>query len=481
MSLRKTAISGLVWTFAQQFGVQGIQFLVSIFMARLLLPEEFGLIGMITVFISIGKSLMESGLTQSIIRTNNPDQEDYSTVFFFNLAGSILVYLILFFSAPLIASFYNQPILINIIRVYCFSFIITAFSAVQMTKLTKEMDFRTQMTITIPSLITSGLLGIFLAFHEYGVWSLVWMSLFQAFLSTVQLWWRTGWRPSLVFKIEKFKNHFQFGYKLTLSGLLDTIFKNIYQIIIGKFFVASQVGFYTRANSIKQLPVSNISSALNKVTYPLFASIQNDNERLKNVYKQIMQMVVFIVAPVLIIMGVLAEPLFRFLFTEKWLPAVPYFQILCLVGILYPINSYNLNVLKVKGRSDIFLKLEIIKKIIIVVIIIITLRFGIEGLIWGQLFSSIIALFINTYYTGKFIKYSISEQAKDILPIIGLAALAGVGVWGIDNIISNNSNSSVDFIRLIFGGFVGLSIFTSIAWLLKMATLQDFIKIVLRK
>ncbi|HET7119391.1 MAG TPA: lipopolysaccharide biosynthesis protein, partial [Hanamia sp.] len=280
MSLRKTAISGMIWAFAQQFGTQAIGFFVSIIMARLLLPKEFGLIGMISVFIGIGNSLITSGLTQSLIRTSNANQEDYSTIFYFNLLGSIIIYLVLFFFAPLIAAFFSQPVLINIIRLYCLSFIITAFSEVQLTKLTKEMNFKLQMTITIPSLICSALLGIFLAFKGYGVWSLVWMSLFQSFLSTVQLWFQTGWSPSLVFNIEKFRYHFKFGYKITLSGLLNTIFNNIYQIIIGKFFVAADVGFYTRANSLKQLPVTNISSALNKVTYPLFASIQNDDLRL---------------------------------------------------------------------------------------------------------------------------------------------------------------------------------------------------------
>lgn len=479
MSLRKTAISGLIWTFAQQFGTQGVQFLVSIVMARLLLPEEFGLMGMIGVFIAIGTSLMNSGLTQSLIRTENPDQEDYSTVFYFNLMGSIVVYFLLFFTAPLIADFFNQPILVNIIRVYCFSFIINAFSTVQLTRLTKEMDFKTQMTVAIPSLIGSGLLGMLLAYQGYGVWSLVWMALFQAFLSTVQLWWRTGWRPSFIFNVDKFKYHFRFGYKLTLSGLLDTIFKNIYQIIIGKYFLAAQVGFYTRANSLRQLPVTNISGALNKVTYPLFASIQNDDIRLKRVYKQIMQMVVFVIAPVLIIMGVLAEPLFRFLFTEKWLPAVPYFQVLCLAGILYPIHSYNLNILNVKGRSDLFLKLEIIKKVLIIMTISISFQFGIMGLIWGQLFTSTLAFFINTHYTGKFLDYGPWQQAKDILPPIVLAGIVGASILGLDYIL--RLNFFLDPLRLAIGGIVGITLYICIAWILKMNTLQDFIKIVLRK
>lgn len=477
MSLRKTAISGMGWTFAQQFGTQGIGFLVSIILARLLLPSEFGLIGMISVFMGIGISLINSGLTQSLIRTENPDQDDYSTLFFFNLAGSLVVYLLIFLLAPFIADFYSQPVLIEIIRVYCLSFIISAFSQVQLTRLTKEMNFKLQMTIALPSLAGAGLVGIFLAYKGYGVWSLVWMTLLQTFLSSVQLWFRTGWAPSFVFDKNKFKYHFNFGYKLTLSGLLDTIFTNIYQIIIGRFFVAADVGFYTRANSLKQLPVNNISGALNKISYPLFASIQNDNVRLKKAYKQIMQMVIFVIAPILVIMGVLAEPLFRFLFTSKWLPAVPYFQILCFTGILYPLHAYNLNVLNVKGRSDLFLKLEIVKKVLVVVLIFFTLQFGIIGLIWGQLINSILAFFINTHYSGKFLDYSAWQQIKDILPLIMLAFAAGVIVWGLDYEI----HTSKDIVRLLTGGILGAVAYWGICALLKIESLYEFKKIILRK
>lgn len=479
MSLRGTATKGIFWTFMQQFGGQLINFGVSLVLARLLMPEEFGLIGMIAVFMAIGQSLMDSGLTQSIIRSEDPNQEDYSTVFFFNLAGSIIVYFLIYFTAPLIASFYRQPALIEILRVYCLSFIIMAFSAVQFARLTKLMDFKTQMLVTIPSLVASGILGIYLAYQGFGVWSLVWRHLFQSFLQTVQLWIRSKWHPSLTFSVSKFKEHFNFGYKLTLSGLLDTVFSNIYQIIIGRYFVASQVGYYTRAQTLRQLPVSNISGALNKVTYPLFASIQNDDVRLKRVYKEIMLMVLFIIAPTLIIMGVLAEPLFRFLFTEKWLPAVPYFQVMCLGGILYPIHAYNLNILKVKGRSDLFLKLEIIKKILVVVVISISIRYGIMGLIWGQLITSIIALGINTHYSGKFIKYTTLEQLLDMIPIILLAFLVGASIWMADNFL--NINQLNDFYRLALLGISGTALYLFFAYIFKMDSLTSIKKIILKQ
>ena len=366
MSLRKQATSGFVWTFAQQFGNQFIGFFVSLILARLLLPSEFGLIGMIAIFVSIGNMLVSSGLTQSLVRSSNIDEDDYSTVFYFNLVSSIIIYFIIFFLAPLVAKFYEQPIITDLLRVYCLTFIISAFAAVQQAKLTREMNFKTQAFISIPSTVTGGVVGVVLAYLGFGVWSLVWSYLTTSVVNTIQLWIYSKWSPLLVFKREKFISHFNFGYKLTLSGLLESIFNNIYLIVIGKYFSVAQVGFYTRAETMKQLPVINISTTLQKVTFPIFSSIQDDDVRLKRIYKQLMEIVIFVIAPVLIFLAILAEPTFRFLFTEKWLPAVPYFQILCITGILYPIHSYNINILNVKGRSDLVLKLEVIKKVVII-------------------------------------------------------------------------------------------------------------------
>ena len=234
------------------------------------------------------------------------------------------------------------------------------------------------------------------------------------------------------FNVMKFKYHWNFGYKLMFSGLLESIFSNIYAILIGKFFVASQVGFFQRADTLKQFPVTIIGSILNKVTFPLFSKVQDDNIKLKEIYSKLMKIVIFIVAPMLLTMAALGEPLFRFLFTDKWLPAVPYFQILCLNGILYPIHAYNLNILNVKGRSDLFLKLEVLKKSILVVVILISFSFGIYGLIIGSVFVSITAFFINTHYSGKFINYSGLQQMKDILPLILLSTIIATSVFLVD-------------------------------------------------
>lgn len=475
MSLRKKSLIGVFWVFVQQFSNQAITFVMSIFLARILMPEDFGLIGMIAVFMSISQTLLNAGLTNSIIRQSNPTQIDYSTVFYYNIGVSIIIYIILFFCAGYIADFYSQPILTNIIKVYTLTFIVNAFGAVQFARLTKKMDFKTQMRVTVPSLLISGIIGILLAYSGFGVWALVYMSVIQAILSTAQIWIISKWMPSWEFNRERFKYHFSFGYKLALSALIDTTYSNIYQIIIGRFFAPAQVGFYTRAVSMKNLPVTNISSALNKVTYPLFAEIKDDNPRLKRVYKMLMQSVIFVLCPVMIYLIVVAEPLFRLLFTEKWLPAVPFFQILCVSGILYPLHAYNLNILNVKGRSDLFLKLEVIKKSLGITVIIISLRYGIMALLWGQLVTSIIALSINSFYSGRFIQYKLFDQLKDMTPIILLGSITGLVAWTLDFSFLISLN---DISRVFILGFVGLTLFLGGAQLFKFESYLNLVSLI---
>ncbi|WP_017494986.1 lipopolysaccharide biosynthesis protein [Flavobacterium sp. WG21] len=476
MSLKKAALYGMFWSAIQQFSTQGISFVVSIILARLLSPSEFGLIGMITVLMSIGTVLMEGGLSQSLIRTNNPTKEDYTTVFYFNLIGSCVIYLIIFLLSGSIAEFYNQPLLKSVINWYGLIFIINAFSSVQYTKLSKQMEFRKELLVVIPSLILSSIVGIAMAYMGYGIWSLIVSALVQSILASIQLWIRSDWKPSWSFNKEKFNYHFHYGYKLTLSGVLDAIFVNAYAIIIGRFFAPAQVGFYNRADTLKQLPVSNISVVLNKVTFPLFAQVYNDDERLKDIYKRIMQMVLFLIAPTLLFMSALGEPLFRLLFTAKWLPAVPYFQILCWNGILYPIHAYNLNILKVKGRSDLFLKLEVIKKLMITIVIIATIQFGVQGLLYGSIVTSVLAFFINTYYTGIFLKYTSTNQLLDLLPIVFLATINGVLVYCLDSVLKDYLN--YDILRLIIGSVMGTLLYLVMAYIFKIDSLNELIKII---
>jgi len=479
MNLKKQALAGVKWTFLQQVGMQGIRFIISVILARILAPQEFGLIAMIAVFIAIGNTLLNAGLGSSLIRSKDVDEKDYSTVFYFNLIASILIYILIYFLAPYIAKFYRQDILTSLIRWYSLIFIINAFSMIQLTRLTKLMNFKTQTLVSIPSLLIGGFVGVYMAYKGYGVWSLIGYYLTQALANGIMLWIYSQWKPLWVFDKEKFKKHFHFGYKLTISGLLDTVFNNIYNIVIGKFFPLAQVGYYQRAQSLQMYPVGIIGSIMGKVTYPLFAQIQDDNKRLKGIYKKILQLNIFILAPTLIIAGVLAVPLFRFLFTEKWLPAVPYFQILLITGILYPIHSFNLNILNVKGRSDLFLRLEIVKKVLIALVIAFTLHYGIYGLLWGSVFTSIAAFFINTHYSGKFIQYTALEQVKDILPILSIAVVSALPVYFMQQYVQNYISS--DFLILVIGGLTGGLIFVFLSYIFKLDSLLELSKIAQRR
>ena len=468
-TLKSQAVYGLVWTFTQQFGTQLISFVVSIILARLLLPAQFGLIGMIAVFIQVGDSLLKSGLTQSLIRDTDIQQDDYATVFYYNLGASFILYITAYFSAPLIANFYVEPILTPLVQLYCLVFIISAFSAVQQTRMTIEMDFKKQTIISIPSIVIGGVTGIVLALNGYGVWSLVWNQLVTAFVRSLQFWIYSDWKPTWEFNIKKFKSHFNFGYKITLSTLIQRIFSNLYILVIGKFFTAAQVGFYTRADTMKNLPVTNLTMALSKVTYPLFSRIQNDTEKLKRAYQKIIMMVIFIIAPFMLCLGVLAEPLFRFLFTDKWLPAVPYFQILCISGVFYPLHIYNSNVFMVKGRSDLFLKLNLVKQGLLVLGLLAGLPFGVVGLIWSQVVVSVLSFYIIGYYTGKMINYSAWKQTLDILPMLLIATLVAGVIWQVDNIIVDTP----DILRIFTGTLTSIILYLGISYFFKFQSLTE--------
>lgn len=445
MSLKKQAIAGIKWTFVQQFSVQIINFAVQIILARLLMPEMFGLVAMVVVFISIGQALMDGGMTSSLIRTKNPDQLDYSTVFITNIIMSLGVYGVIFIAAPYIALFYNQEILTNIIRILSLTFVIRALVAVHMAKLTKEMNFKLQMKLQIPSTIMAGIVGISMAYQGYGVWSLVWLNLIQAISFTVQTLMFMKWRPSLIFNFERFKYHFNFGYKLTLASLIDVIFNDAYRIVIGKFYSPAAVGFFHQAETLRLFPVQQISTVVGKVTYPLFAKM-NDDDALKFAYKITMKLVLVLIVPLMLGLILMAEEGFRFLFGEKWLPAVPYFQILALASIVRPLSVYNLNILKVKGRSDIFLRIEILKKIIGVVLLIVGLNFQVIGLVISLTVFSYISFIINMYFSGSLISYSIKEQLKDTLFLYILGGLVFLLLYFIK--YNLNYISHFDFISI---------------------------------
>lgn len=477
MSLKKQALSGMVWTFAEQFGNQIINFGVSIILARLLLPSDFGTIAMFGVVMGVSSVIISGGMASSIIRSKEIDDRDLSTVFWFNMVVSLILYGIIYLTAPLIAQFFEVDILTPIIRVYCVVLIINAFVTVQKAYMTKNMDFKTLFKIQLPSLIIGGTSGIIMAYMDFGVWTLVYYPIIQSTASTLQYWFYSDWRPSFIFDKEKFKFHFNFGYKMTLSGLISILYTNVYTVIIGKFYSSSELGYYNRANTLQQLPVMNLSSALNRVTFPLFSKISHDNVRLKDVYKRIMKVVVFVIAPVLCLMMVTAEPLIRFMLTDKWMAVVPYFQVLALSGLLYPLHSYNLNVLMVKGRSDLFLRLEIIKKIIGLLVLLVSVRYGVIGIIWGRVVNSVFSFFVNSFYSGRLIDYNSLQQLRDLLPSLVLAGAIALGLYFLDQLYFTEFN---DFIRLVALSLIYGAVYLALVFLLRLKEI-DYLKGLLKK
>ncbi|MHA6280384.1 lipopolysaccharide biosynthesis protein [Salinimicrobium sp. CAU 1759] len=418
MGLKKTATSGLLWTFLDTAMVRGIGLFTAIILARLLSPVEFGLMGMIYIFTSIATTIVDSGLTSSLIRSEEANASDYTTVFFTNITFSGFLYLILYFCAPAIANFYDQEILITIVRVYGLLFVITSFSAVQQTILIKKLKFKHLLLFNIPGVIFGAATGIFMAYSNFGVWSIIAMQLVtQAIFATV-LWYFSEWKPNFRFSIKKFKKHFNFGFKLMLSGLLNSIFDNIYNVIIGKFYSIQQLGQFERAKTFNNYPVVILTTMIGKVTYPLLSGIKEDNERITRVYKQILQFAFFVAVPLMFILAALAEPLFLLVLGNQWEQAAVFFRILCFAGVLYPIHAFNLNLLKIFGRSDWFLKLEIIKKAMIAAVIAVALPLGMVSLVWSVVIISVLALMINIHYTNKLIAYSLPRQIVDLLPTL---------------------------------------------------------------
>lgn len=473
-SLRSSGRSGMIWSFLIQGGTQAVNFIVTVLLARLLMPHEFGLIGMITIFLAISRALLDGGFVSSLIRTNNADNVDYSTVFFVNLISSFILYGLLFSVAPYIADFYGQDVLINIIRVLGLVLIINAFSLVQSTKLNKALQFRTQFKLQLPSLIISALVSLWMAYNDYGVWSLVAKDLTFAFLATIQLWWYGKWIPSFVFDKEKFKYHFNFGYKLSLTQIINTSFNNLYNVVIGKYFSAAQLGYFTRARSLEELPTGFFYNAFNRVFYPLLAKVNDDDQKLKRVYSQLMRVVVFVVTPVLIYLGVVAEPFFRWLLTEKWLPAVPYFQLLLISGIFFPIHQYNLNICKLKGRSDMVLKLSMLQNILLLIGAFSALWFGIYGLLYSLIIVNVLITLINAYFSGRLIDYFLLDQMKDIYPIFILNALLGVIFFFLQH---NYFFKLGDFWSLLINAFGFFIAYLMLAYSMKMAVVNDILSV----
>ena len=435
--LKKNAASGFLWTATEKFGSQIVQLILGIILARLLEPSDYGLIGMLTIFTAISNTVLDCGFSNALIQKKDRNDEDFSTVFIVNVALGILLYSICYIASPWIADFYNTPQLSDIARVMFLSLIVYSFTAVPNTKLRAELRFKVISKITITASFMAAITGVCLAYSGYGVWSLVYQIICQSLLSMIFTWVAVKWKPLLVFSTKSFKSLFNFGYKLLLSGLINTISNNIYGLLIGKCYPPVDLGYYNRALHFAEIPAITSTQILNNVNYPLLVQYQNDRERLLSVYSKLLRTPLFIIFPVLTILGAVAKPLVLILLGDKWIESSWLITILCCGFLWYPLSCINLNLLYVLGRSDLVLKLEFIKKPVMILLLMASIPFGIVGVSIGRAFYSCFAFLCNCHYTKKLLNYGFWPQFKEVLPIFIYSALAAIIVFSINYFITN--------------------------------------------
>lgn len=433
-----SSVNGVFWTFIDVIFNKLSFFIALIFIARILGPEVYGIIGMVTIFITIGNSLVDGGMSISLIRSPEINRYDISNVFICNLLLSIIVYIVFYISAPYISNFYNQEIIIQVIRVYCLIFIITAFRAIHSALLIRRLEFRKSMLISIPSSLIGILVGVFLAMNEYGIWSIVFMYLTQQFVLTVCLWFISKDRIVVLFNWDYLSKHFKFGYKLTLSGLLNTACNNLNNVIIGRMYPLSFSGFYERAYSLNQYPSTVLTAIISKVTLPIISRIQEDVIAVRSILKKIIRYTFFIMSFIMLNIIVFANDIVFFILGKDWLPSVPYLQLLSLGSLFLPIHMFNINILQAYGRSDLFLKAEFIKKIFQVISILFLMKLGVFWLVSSLVFLSIFELFINAHYVNIILKKNtmieqLSVYYKELIFFIVILGLSFFSEIYIDN------------------------------------------------
>ena len=460
--LKRKILSGLIWRYTERFGNQVMQFVISIVLARLLTPDDFGLIALNTIFLVIAGLLTDSGFISAIIQKKEIDQLDLSTVFFVNLFIATTLYLLLFFLSPQIAIFYNTRELIPLLRVQSLILFFSALDGVQNALLSRKMQFKKSFRITLTSTIINGGAGIFLAYKGFGVWSLIISQLLGRCTSTVLLWSTIGWRPSLEFSYSRFKGMFAFSSRFLGVGLLTAIFNNIISVFIGRFYTKAQLGFYNRGHTLPALVVDNITNTIGQVMLPALSSCQDDKQRIKNILRQLLVCGCYCLFFFLILLAAVAKPLIIVLYTEKWVDCVPFLQISCLGFLLYPLNQANQVAINSVGRSDLHLKYDIIKKIVILIFLVCSIPFGIYVMILAFSISSIISALISTIPCGRLINYSGWEQCKDIFPSLLIALIVGIIVWALHLIISDA------FICLVTQVIVGIILFLTVSHMLKI-------------
>lgn len=472
-SFKSRTLKSFFWSALDKLITFAGQLIFGVILARVLYPKDFGLIGMISIFLALTQSFSDSGLNLGLIQKKSRTDKDFSTVFIFNSLTSLLFYLVLFALSPLIADFYNEPDLVLILRIYSFNLLLTALTSIQRTILTIELDFRAIAQINTTALIISGISAIILAYSGYGVWALIIQSLTRSSIQLLAFWYNSKWKPALVFSKKSFTELFKFGYKLLISGVIAQAFNNVYNVIIGKNYSSADLGFYDRAKNLSEIVSGTASSVLSEVTYPIFASINEDSDRTTSVYQRILGMTSFIIFPIMTLTILLAEPIVTLVLTEKWLPIVPLLQWFCLSRIFYPLTGVNLNLINSIGRSDLTLKINLIKLVFATITMLFTINMGIKAMIIGQAINSFVAFFINSYLPGKYFGYGPFLQIKDMSGII-LSTVVMI-------VVTHYTTISLEspFMKILAGTAVGGISYVLIGVLVKRKEITELSQIVL--
>ncbi len=419
------------WRFAERCGAQGVAFVVQIVLARLLVPEVYGVIALVTVFTTILNVFVDSGFGNALIQKKNADDLDFSTVFYFNIAVCVLLYVMMFIAAPWIAGFYQDLSLTPVIRVLSLTLVISGVKNVQQAYVSRTMQFKRFFFATIGGTVGAAVVGIAMACRGFGVWALVAQQLFNAAMDTVILWLTVKWRPKRLFSFARLKGLFSYGWKLLASSLVYTVYLDLEQLIIGKLYTTTDLAQYNRGKQFPSFIVSNINSSIDSVLLPVMSKIQDRAGEVKAMTRRAMKISTYVMAPMMMGLAFIGEPVVRLILTEKWLPCLPFLRVFCVTYMFYPVHTANLNALKAMGRSDLFLKLEVIKDVSGLVVILVAMRFGVMTMAYSMILISVLSQVVNSWPNKKLLNYSYLEQLKDILPGVLLAAAMGCCIYPI--------------------------------------------------
>ncbi len=468
--LKAKVIAGVFWKFAERIGIQGFQFVVQILLARLLFPRDYAIVALVNVVLFICDTLLSSGFGTSLVQKKEVDDADYSSVFYISVGASALLYGVLFLTAPFFALFYQEPTLVGVLRVQAFILVIGAFRAIPTAVLTRTMDFRKSFVAGVGGIIASGSVGVTLAWFGYGVWALVFSQLASAVAATIILWVKVAWRPIRAFSLDRLKTLFAFGWKILCACMLEAVYSSLRTLFIGKMFDKDVLGYYNRGDSLPQLAASTLDATISSVMMPAFSASQDDKALVRGLLRRSLVTSCFVVFPVLIGLAAAARSVVTILLSEKWLGCVAFMQLGCLASALFPIHTSNVQVVNALGRSDIFLRQEIVKKVVGVALLLVSLPFGVYAVVASGVVFSVICTFINAWPNWKLLDYSPWQQWGDVLPSLVLALVMGAAAWGI-TLLSWNVWATLGVQVL-----VGLVVYLGGAWLLRFECLSYVLK-----